>query len=333
MNPSESKQLEHWLADKRFRQWCLNPGSDDYIYWENWLNDHPEYRSLAKDAAQIVLGLEIREKEVDQGLSQTSLNQVLEVINHRVPKQREPVVKSLRSQWIRAAAITLLLGLCTTWYFYSQRSLKIVVSTNFGERLELVLPDQTEVVLSANSSITYLRENPRNVTVSGEAFFNVKKKPETGEKFFVNTGDLVIEVLGTAFNVNTVFEETKVFLQEGKVKLNLNIDADEPILMQPGDLFEYSDGKEPTLKQMKAKADEQTDWTDGSIEFQNESVHLIIERLKPIYGFVEVDFTSEVLSRQYRVAVPLADESLALDILSRTIGHKVVKDGDRWIIE
>ncbi len=141
-----------------------------------------------------------------------------------------------------AASVGLLLAL-GVWLFNELRTPLITIQTAFAEQQTLILPDSSIVELNANSSISY-RDNWTNresriVWLTGEAFFHVTKKQRTGQKFCVLTNDLTVEVLGTSFNVNTHHEETKVFLEEGKVKLNFDTFSEE-ILMEPGELVTYS---------------------------------------------------------------------------------------------
>ena len=74
---------------------------------------------------------------------------------------------------------------------------------------EILLPDGSAVTLNANSKLQYYTHSARKVWLEGEAFFEVKKIPETAEPFQVVTNDLTITVLGTTFNVNSRNEQTK----------------------------------------------------------------------------------------------------------------------------
>jgi ferric-dicitrate binding protein FerR (iron transport regulator) len=59
-----------------------------------------------------------------------------------------------------------------------------------GQRAELILADGTNVWLNANSSITFptkFDSENRVVTLKGEAYFDVQKKPE--QPFLVRSGD------------------------------------------------------------------------------------------------------------------------------------------------
>ena len=71
-----------------------------------------------------------------------------------------------------AAAILVLLSVL----FFNNGD--TIVSTNIGDQLSVVLPDGSEVVLNAKSTVSYDEgnwETNRQITLEGEAYFKVKK--------------------------------------------------------------------------------------------------------------------------------------------------------------
>ncbi|MEX0359806.1 MAG: FecR family protein [Allomuricauda sp.] len=146
-----------------------------------------------------------------------------------------------------AAAIAILL---TGSYFYVN-TLDESVSTQLAERTEVVLPDNSEILLNADSRISYSEKNwdeERNVALKGEAFFKVAK----GKKFTVSTNHGTVAVLGTQFNVENREDFFEVTCFEGLVSVTYNnketqlpagssfvvigsqiMDAPKPITAQP----------------------------------------------------------------------------------------------------
>ncbi|MBR9855923.1 MAG: FecR family protein [Algicola sp.] len=110
-------------------------------------------------------------------------------------------------KFLRVAAVIAIL--LAGSYFYIN-SLNENVSTEFAERSEVVLPDNSEIFLNVDSRISYSKKNwdkNRNIDLDGEAFFKVAK----GKKFTVSTEHGTVAVLGTQFNVenrNGFFEVT-----------------------------------------------------------------------------------------------------------------------------
>lgn len=104
-----------------------------------------------------------------------------------------------------------------------------------GHHFHLSLGDGTKVWLNAESSITFpvaFIGNQRDVTVTGEVYFEVaknKKKP-----FRVNVNGTTVEVLGTHFNINSYGDNESVntTLLEGSVKIT---NRGNQKILKPGD--------------------------------------------------------------------------------------------------
>src|SRR5581483_8483105 len=77
------------------------------------------------------------------------------------------------------------------------------VVTQAGSKTRVALPDGTQVWLNGSSQLTYgntsFGTDEREVTLSGEAFFDVVKNEKL--PFIIHTKDMTIRVLGTAFTV------------------------------------------------------------------------------------------------------------------------------------
>ena len=97
------------------------------------------------------------------------------------------------------------------------------MTTPIGGQYQLRLADGTTVWLNAASSITYPTSFPgetREVSITGEAYFEVAKNPR--KPFVVLFNKERVEVLGTSFNINSYPEEgaSRTTLVEGAVKIS-----------------------------------------------------------------------------------------------------------------
>lgn len=87
---------------------------------------------------------------------------------------------------------------------------------------EYILPDGSAVSLNSNSRLQFpdkFDKNQREVTVTGEAFFDVK--PDHRRPFIINAGSARVKVLGTSFNVNAYpeAESVEVIVESGIVQV------------------------------------------------------------------------------------------------------------------
>jgi len=165
--------------------------------------------------------------------------------------------------------------------------------TQYGERMELDLPDGTQVTMNANSTLSYVRKNPRRVRMRGEMYFNVRKKPETGAPFIVTTPDLDIQVLGTEFNVNSRQEKTEVLLDEGSIVLDMKQKG--RMLMKPGDLVSYSATENKILEQQIAEKPEViTSWKEGVLLLDSVSLVSTLSLLEDTYNITAIIENKEI---------------------------------------
>ncbi len=168
-----------------------------------------EYASYQK-LKEVSSNLRAPEFDVDQALAQLK--------EERIANAPKVIVLNPFKKFLRVAAVIAVL--IAGSYFYVN-TLDESVTTQFAERSEVVLPDNSEIILNAGSRISYSEKNwdkERNVNLKGEAFFKVAK----GEKFTVSTEQGTIAVLGTQFNVENRDGFFEVTCYEGLVSVTFN---------------------------------------------------------------------------------------------------------------
>ena len=178
-----------------------------------------------------------------------------------------------------------------------------------ASNLSFELEDGTKVTLNANSSLTFpavFDTNQRNVTLKGEAFFEVakdKKRP-----FRVITGDIVTTVLGTKFNVNTnlLNKGVQIALVEGKVAVNYAQKNRTSVVLNPNEVLTF-DQENNSLSKNNVDVNEFTGWKDGALKFKNASFNDVSNKLFHYYGIQLINksndtnwsYTGEFVNRDY----------------------------------
>ncbi|MFX0555276.1 FecR family protein [Maribacter sp. CXY002] len=138
--------------------------------------------------------------------------------NKRLQDSPKVISLSPYKTFLRIAAVVAVL--LTGAYFYLN-TLDEQVTTLYAENKEVILPDNSEVILNAESFLTFNKKNwekERHLTLSGEAYFKVAK----GEKFTVETNLGNVTVLGTQFNVENRNGFFEVTCYEGLVSVVYN---------------------------------------------------------------------------------------------------------------
>tara|TARA_B100000508_G_C11434134_1_gene265088 strand:+ start:25 stop:918 length:894 start_codon:yes stop_codon:yes gene_type:complete len=115
-------------------------------------------------------------------------------------------------------AAALLIGL---FLFYGLTPSLTTQKALATETKKFILPDASEVILNAESQISYqedLWQENRTLQLNGEAYFDVSK----GTTFTVETPTGYVTVLGTQFNVISRNDILEVICFEGRVKVTQN---------------------------------------------------------------------------------------------------------------
>lgn len=234
-----------------------------------------------------------------------------------------------------AAAVLLVVVGGAFWIFSNNK--KTVEKTTFGEWKTLEFSDGSKVKLNANSEMSFKEDwgtyDDREIWLNGEAYFEVKKKPETDQKLKVLTNDLTIEVLGTSFNVSSKGGRTSVYLVEGKILLYLNALGDT-ISMEPGDLIEYSVLDETKPLKSKDIADLHTSWKEGHLTFRGTPLREVFQEVEAIYD-VKFDVKDSTLSTvEYNFDLPINEFQKTIDILKKTLRDlEFRQNGNSYTVE
>ncbi len=130
---------------------------------------------------------------------------------------------------------------------------KSEVSTKYGSRTKLQLPDGTQVWLNSGSKLSYDKSygnGLREVSLSGEAYFDVVKNPAL--PFVIHTTSIDIKVLGTAFNVKSFPGEknTETSLIRGSIEVSFRNKRTGKIILKPNE--KLITANEDTLKETTA---------------------------------------------------------------------------------
>ena len=161
-------------------------------------------------------------------------------------------------------------------------------NTPRGGTYQFTLPDGTHVWLNADSKISFpsqFSDGKRNITLSGEAYFEVAK--DKSKPFVVHTtgGNGIpaqqVEVLGTHFNINSYADEgaTRTTLLEGSVRVNGTIlKPNQQAILSANNL-----AVEP------ANIEKAMAWKNGYFRFNGEQIAPIMNELKRWYN-IEVDY-------------------------------------------
>lgn len=187
-----------------------------------------------------------------------------------------------------AALVAITLGL--SWLYQQEKFENMAQSINIitvpaGQRVNLTLPDGTNIWLNSRSTLQYpalFSGNNREVKLDGEAYFDVKhnaKKP-----FIVSTKKYNVKVLGTKFNVDSYSNigHFSTALIEGSVKIIDKKNTAKEILLSPDNKVFLQNGK---LEISAISNYDDYRWKEGLICFKDIKFSELMVEFEKCYGF------------------------------------------------
>ena len=326
--------LSDLLTDKNFKRWVKNPTLESDLFWNEFQNNFPQKIALVQQARLVILAYKVEEQDITS--SQVNMAwQNIEAQNAPVSYQFKPQNIFLDIKWYAAAASIVLLIVAGTlaWNNYSVPEI-MVYQTKYGQLQNIVLPDGSKVTLNANSRLEvnqkWSDEATREVKLTGEAYFEVEKKPKTKQKFVVHTSELDVVVLGTSFDVNDRNIQTSVALKEGSVRIETH--RNQVVLMKQGELVEFTKADNSFVKKDGA-SEKFYAWKDNKLVFENTSIREVASLIQENYG-LKVSFTNEALSkRKISGTIPNDNLELLLNSLETIFSIKIKKENEQLIFE
>lgn len=181
-----------------------------------------------------------------------------------------------------AVACLLLFSLAYMGLFEGETNVTASMSANYGSRSNIILPDNSTIMLNSGSEITYKYnkdEKIREVEFQGEGFFDVSKNKRP---FVIIMPDgLRIKVLGTSFNLQAYADDptVEVSLVEGHVELNYE---DKKLEIQAGEMAVF-DKKTNEIKQTDGLLSHTYGWMDNKLYMDKMSLSEVCKKLERWY--------------------------------------------------
>jgi ferric-dicitrate binding protein FerR (iron transport regulator) len=155
---------------------------------------------------------------------------ILEKIHQRISARKAPVVRTLWSgRWKVAAAAIIILAAGAGVLSLFRKPVKQLLVTAEKQRKTVTLPDGSVAYLEPGTTLRYTGnygKQERNVTLEGEALFNVEK--DDAHPFIVASSLISTKVLGTSFNMEARnVSEAKVVVLTGMVQVAAKGEEDQ----------------------------------------------------------------------------------------------------------
>ncbi|WP_431216391.1 FecR family protein [Puia sp. P3] len=180
------------------------------------------------------------------------------------------------------------------------------VAAKYGTRSYVDLPDGSRLWLNAGSKVRYsegFADGKRELTLAGEAFFDVKHDPE--HPFLIHAGGVDVKVLGTSLNVraypgDSVIETTLI---QGRAEIELPGKEASPIALRPNEKVtmrnetlavqkdnDQRTASQPTYQRRAVTSDPtyktiiETSWVEDKLVFRKEPFRKVAAQLERWYN-------------------------------------------------
>lgn len=285
----------------------ITPGEKEFL--DQWMDRQSENRRYYSEQKRLwnLFSLHEKMKKIDEVSAYQKISSKL-FTSKKI---------NIWSHIQRIAAILLLpVIIVSGYYFYAQRNHTCEYSavyntaeTPLGMRSSLTLPDGTKVWLNAGSKLSYpvlFSGKFREVKLSGEAYFEVKKDKEW--PFVVTAENMNIYVTGTTFNCNAYPENNQIqtVLVDGHVTI-MNSGATETEVLEPGELAVFRK-KSQLITKTKTDLEKYIAWKSGKLMFRDDKMNLVVEKLQRWYN-VDFEIKDKEIS-DYVYTATFIDESL-----------------------
>ncbi len=336
-----------FAKDFDFLRWVKYPDQNPALntFWKDWLQTHPDKADEVEDARQLIFAI-LEEKYIPTDERQLEVwDRVMETLESDNSIHAEPRVSVMRSSWVSKAAVVFLVISASfgIWkIFYDSPDFVSVVTNPVNETFvvqkneepdtkTIILPDGTSIVLQPHSSIQYpkvFRKDFREVQLTGEAFFEVKK--DASRPFLVYANEIVTRVLGTSFSIrNFKDENVLVRVKTGKVsvfkekervsKKDPQKETIEGVILTPNQQVVYEREQNRLTKSLVENPTVLVPIAKKDFEFTDTPIKEVFEAIEHAYG-VDIVYDEEVLSNCFLNAslsdVPLHEK---LKLISKGI--------------
>ena len=189
---------------------------------------------------------------------------------------------------VPAAAAMAVIAALSIRLFMRGEDVVSTYSTAYLETKCIVLPDSSKVWMNSATRLTYdsdFNKKDREVTLSGEAFFDVSKNPS--KPFVVRMKDAEITVKGTSFNISAYEGEDGIqaALLTGQIQFQTGKDY---IYLSPGEVISYN-RLDRSMSKSKKDVNQYCSWLEGKLDCESITLDKLFSRLTSLYG-IEINY-------------------------------------------
>jgi ferric-dicitrate binding protein FerR (iron transport regulator) len=329
--------ISDFVMDEDFIRWIHEQREEDNLFWNTWLQQHPDKHLVVATARRIVESIQFEQSNINESQVEREVSRLMHTIStQQTPQQPKPEKGTVAAfKWWYAAAV-LLLCITGTWYFYIRgtsvrpfayssmvAAKQLIEHANTTDKpLVLTLPDGSRITLGSKSRLSYAHTfgsadtakngATRDVYLLGEAFFEVTKNPHRPFRVFAN--EIVTKVLGTSFTVRSFEKDTTIQVTVRTGKVSVYAQAATPasakmseIILTPNQQLVYERTGQKFQKVLLTNPIMIAPPVERSLVYDDAPLEKVFGDLSKVYG-INIVFDSDLL-KKCTVTADLSNES------------------------
>lgn len=231
-----------------------------------------------------------------------------------------------------AVGIVFILFIENLWPDRVEEGQPLITQKNEkASMLVTTLEDGSVVYLGRESSLQYPERfavHKREVNLCGEAYFDIAKRSE--QTFLIETEQVRIEVLGTAFHVCS--DESAPFslsVRRGKVRVTLK-QGEQTLLVNAGETVTLQARQ---LELSKSENEQQFDRYTRNIRFKDACIEDILRVVNTYTMAGQIATATPELGKR-RLTIEFSDYSpqSVAELMGWALSLKCTQQGDTWVL-
>ncbi len=327
-------ETDDFLLDDFFISSMKHPDAATEKFWQDFEQAHPSQSEKLSEARKLVTVLSFTKDIPAAGAKENLWNKIVAESKNE-PAKVVPIKSSVIKKWMAVAASVAVISVASWMAFFRGGTEKETIQTAYGEKKELLLPDNSTIVLNANSSLQYSKEwnneKPREIWVNGEAYLKVTHTniPNTKviphDRFIVHLSNINVEVLGTTFTVKDRRNEATIVLETGSVKVTVPQQESDTLTMKPGERVTYKNGTKQLNKTI-VDAASTIAWISNKLVFDNTPMKDVVDMIEDNYG-LKTEMSDELLQRSISGTCGSANDTTILKSLEIILNATIIRKG------
>lgn len=226
-------------------------------------------------------------------------------------------------KWMAAAAVIGGLVFAARWFF--QPATETYLAST--EAMDVVLADSSRMVLSPGSQLEGTMGKRREVRLHGQAYFEVRRDEQ--RPFTVDAGEVLVTVLGTAFEVAAydTTDHVDVRVRSGRVRVEA---SGEQLELAAGDHVRYHKQRHFLERRPAPPAEV---WGIRILQFEGAALPQVVQQLERIYK-VRIALRNDRIAA-CRLTAEFDDETIdtILRVIAETFGLEVRRSNGEYMLD